>query len=121
MSSHSTATLIDPAIVPGSHHGRDQASVLFVPAHHDQTSVGARLGELGLSVTSVSDPAEAIRALKKQPFTLALVQLGDERTAVPAIRAIRAQQPHLLLAGLMDPSRPLVAAEAIRAGVAELL
>src|SRR5262249_19653211 len=96
-------------------------SVLYVTAAHDQASVAAKLSQMGLDVTSASDAAAAVRALKARPFTLALIQLTDDRGAVAVVRAIRAQQPHLLMAGLMDAARPFVATDAIRAGVGELI
>src|SRR5262245_61068106 len=62
-----------------------------------------------------------MQLLGRQRFALCLVDLADERGAVPAIRAIHAQFPLLPVAGLLDPARPLVAADAIHAGVLDLL
>lgn len=96
-------------------------TVLYVPSLHDQAPVSARLVDMGLAVTSVHDAAEAVKLLQKRGFTMALVNLADDRGAIAAVRAIRAHSPHLSLIGLMDPSRPFTAAEALRAGVGELL
>src|SRR6185436_2027185 len=95
------------------------ASILYVPSPHEPDVVGARLGEMGLTVTQASDPAEAMRLLKARAYTAALVHLTDDRGAISVIRALRAQAPQMTIGGLMDPARPLAAAEAIRAGVVE--
>jgi DNA-binding NtrC family response regulator len=96
-------------------------TVLYVPSSLEHRPVAGRLAELGLPVVAAGTAAEIVRLLARRPFTLALVNLTDDRGPLMAIRSIRAQRPDLYIAGLMDPARPLVAAEAMRAGVSDLL
>jgi DNA-binding NtrC family response regulator len=97
-------------------------TVLYLPAvSRDAGAVSDRLASMGLSVTVSADLTEALRRLAERRFTLCLVDLGNDRAAVPCIRAVRAQHPHVPVTGLVDSTRPLVAADAIQAGVLDLL
>jgi DNA-binding NtrC family response regulator len=99
-----------------------QTGILFLACvSRDRATVGERLGRMGLDVTRVVEVGEALRQLRNRTFSLCLVDLANDRTAVSAIRAIRAQHRHLPVAGIIDPTQPIVAADAIHAGVFELL
>src|SRR5262245_53113302 len=119
MSSRS-AVLSSPVV--GVEIDRDDPiSVLFVPAAQQHLPIQARLTELGLTVTCTSGLTDIGEQLDREPFTLAFVDLTDDRTALLAVRSIRAQHPDLWMTGLMDPGRPLAAAEALRAGLTDVL
>jgi DNA-binding NtrC family response regulator len=97
-------------------------ALLYLAARsRDVGAVVERLGRAGVVVAVAGDAAEALALLEDRHFSLCLVDLADERRAVPSIRALRAQHPSLPMMGLIDPARPLVAAEAIHAGVVDLL
>lgn len=99
-------------------------SVLLLPAAaRDRATVvnGLLAMRMGLSVTAAPSVTEAIQLLARQRFALCLVDLADERGAIPAIRTIKAQHPMLPVSGILDPSRSLIAAEAIHAGVFDLI
>lgn len=116
------ATLTAPAAVKDEVSGA--TSIVFLPAaSRERSAVVHRLGltRLALTVTTASTIGELMHLLARQRFALCLVDLADERGAVPAIRAIHAQYPLLSIAGLLDPAQPLVAADAIHAGVLDLL
>ena len=120
-SSATVAQMAADKISRNGDRGQNRAAVLYLPASREHMPINARLADLGLDVVPAADAGEALRLLKRRAFTMAIVHLADERSAVSALRAVRAQAPSLALAALMDPSRPLVAAEAMRAGVADLL
>ena len=88
---------------------------------HGRAAVRERLLGMGLAVRSAATIAEALRCLAHDPFTLCLVDLADDRVALPLIRAIRTQYPAVVIAGIIDPARPLASAEAIQAGAVDLL
>src|SRR6185503_1202116 len=73
--------------------GQSRAAVLYVPASREHLPINARLADLGLDVVPAADAGEAVRLLKRRAFTLAIVHLVDERSAVSALRAVRAQAP----------------------------
>jgi DNA-binding NtrC family response regulator len=97
-------------------------AVLFVPAaSRERAAVRDRLGRMGASVTTVASVTEALRLLGSRSFTLCLVDLADDRQALPAIRLVRAQHPQVPIAAIVDPSHPLVAGEALHFGAVDLL
>jgi DNA-binding NtrC family response regulator len=97
-------------------------AVLFVPAAaRERAAVRDRLGRMGAPVTTVVSVTEALRLLGSGSFTLCLVDLADDRQALPAIRLVRAQHPHVPIAAIVDPSNPLVAGEALHFGAVDLL
>jgi DNA-binding NtrC family response regulator len=75
---------------------------------------------MGLTVLPVATLREALGLLQQQPVTLCIVDLADDRTAIPSIRALRAQEPDVPIAGLVSSARPLAGAEALHAGVTDL-
>jgi DNA-binding NtrC family response regulator len=52
---------------------------------------------------------------------LCLVDLADDRHALPSIRVVRAQHPQVPIGAIVDPSNPLVAGEALHLGAVDLL
>ncbi len=97
-------------------------SVLFVPAAaRDRAAVRDRLMRLGLSMTTVPSVTDALRRLAVRPFSICLVDLADDRHALPSIRMLRAQHPALPVAAIVDPANPLVAGEALQLGAVDLL
>lgn len=96
--------------------------VLFVPAaSRERTSVRERLARMGVAMTTVVNITDALRLLGSRPFALCLVDLADDRSALPAVRVLRAQFPQVPLAAIVDPSNPLVAGEALSLGAVDLL
>src|SRR5438552_3123281 len=115
-------TLTASAALKDDVNGTTTMLFLGSPARDRATIVNRLLGmRMGLSVTAAPSVTEAVQLLARQHFALCLVDLSDERGAIPAIRTIRAQHPQLPISGILDPSRPLIAAEAIHAGVFDLL
>ena len=96
-------------------------SVLFVPGGRERGTVRDRLTRAGAEVALASDAADALQALGSRRFSLAVVDLANERVAISTIRLIRAQFPALPVVGLIDPNQPVAGAEAIYAGAADLL
>src|SRR4029079_7028596 len=94
-------------------------SVFLPAASRERSMVVHRLGmtRLSLTVTTAATIGELMHLLARQRFALCLVDMADDRGAVPAIRAIHAQYPLLPIAGLLDPAQPFAAADAIHAGV----
>ena len=105
--------------------GRDTApsgGILFVPAaSRERFAVRERLGRLGLPVTTVVNVTDALRLLASRSFALCLVDLADDRLALPSIRVVRAQHPHVPIGAIVDPSNPFVAGEALHLGAVDLL
>ena len=96
--------------------------VLYVPAAaRDRAIVRDRLVRAGAAVSVAADAPDAIQMLGTRRFSLVVVDLATERTALTTVRLIRAQFPLMTVVGVIDPAQPLVASEAIAAGVAELL
>jgi DNA-binding NtrC family response regulator len=97
-------------------------SVLFVPAAtRDRAAVRDKLMRLGLSMTTVPSVTDALRRLAARPYSICLVDLADDRHALPSIRMLRAQHPTLPVAAIVDPANPLVAGEALQLGAVDLL
>ncbi len=113
-----------PSTMPSS-HPRDLAAlgaVLFVPAaSRERIGVRDRLARMGLSLTTVVNVTDALRLLGSRTFALCLVDLADDRTALPSIRVVRSQHPHVPIAAIVDPSNPLVAGDALHHGAVDLL
>ena len=96
--------------------------VLYVPAAaRDRAIVRDRLARAGAAVSLAADVPDALQMLGTRRFSLVVVDLASERTALATVRLIRAQFPAIAVAGVIDPAQPLVASEAIYAGVADLL
>ena len=96
-------------------------AVLFVPGGRERGTVRDRLTRAGGEVALASDAADALQALGSRRFSLAVVDLANERVAISTIRLIRAQFPALPVVGLIDPHQPVAGAEAIHAGAVDLL
>lgn len=97
-------------------------AVLFVPAaSRERVAVRDRLMRLGLPLTTVVNVTDALRLLGSRSFALCLVDLADDRMALPAIRLVRTQHPHVPIGAVVDPSNPLVAGEALHMGAIDLL
>jgi len=115
-------TMTAPADVKEEVNGVTTVLLLSAPVRDRLMVVNRLLAmRLGLSVTAAQSVTEAIQLLSKQRFGLCLVDLADERGAIPAIRMIKAEHPTLPVSGILDPSRSLIAAEAIHAGVFDLI
>jgi len=96
--------------------------ILFVPAaSRERAAVRERLGRLGLPITTVVNVTDALRLLASRSFALCLVDLADDRLALPSIRVVRAQHPQVPIGAIVDPSNPLVAGEALHLGAVDLL
>jgi len=125
MSSNTTTLRASAALAspPETHDAPAlPGAVLFVPAvSRERAAVRERLGRMGASVTTVVSVTDALRLLGTRPFALCLVDLADDRQALPAIRLVRTQHPHVPIAAIVDPSHPLVAGEALHYGAVDLL
>jgi two-component system nitrogen regulation response regulator NtrX len=122
MGSNSTSAR---SAIASSVDGRDSlpsGGILFVPAaSRERVAVRERLGRLGLPLTTVVNVTDALRLLASRSFALCLVDLADDRMALPSIRVVRAQHPHVPIGAIVDPSNPLVAGEALHLGAIDLL
>jgi DNA-binding NtrC family response regulator len=117
-SSTALAAMPDGAerVVPAS------GPVLFVPAaSRERTTVRERLARMGVAMTTVVNVTDALRLLATRSFALCLVDLADDKTALPSIRVLRTQFPQVPVAAIVDPSNPLVAGEALNLGAIDLL
>ena len=103
--------------------GLDPAvAVLYLPAaSRDRSSVRDRLTQAGATVTMAADPAEVVRTLSSQRFSVVVIDLAGGDSALATIRVIRSQFPQAALAGVMDPGQPEISAEAVHAGVTNIL
>ncbi|MFI5177697.1 MAG: sigma-54-dependent transcriptional regulator [Vicinamibacterales bacterium] len=96
--------------------------VLFVPAaSRERATVRDRLARMGVAITTVVNITDALRLLGSRGFALCLVDLADDRTALPSLRVLRTQFPQVPVAAIVDPSNPLVAGEALNLGAVDLL
>ena len=121
-SSRTAVSTADGVTSPASRLGSSPASLLYIPASaRDRLGVRERLSRLGVPVTTAAGVADALQLLAAGPFTLCLIDLADDRAALPAIRVVRAQHPNVPVAAIVDPSNPLLAGEAIHSGVVDLL
>jgi len=78
--------------------------ILFVPAaSRERAAVRERLGRLGLPITTVVNVTDALRLLASRSFALCLVDLADDRLALPSIRVVRAQHPQVPIGAIVDP------------------
>ena len=105
--------------------GRDPAaapSILFVPAaSRERAAVRERLARMGFALTTVVNVTDALRLLGSRSFSLCLVDLADDRLALPAVRVLRAQYPRVPIGAIVDPANPLVAGEALHLGAIDLV
>lgn len=98
------------------------APVLFLPAAtRDRTAVRDRLTRSGAPLSLAADVPDVLQMLGTRRFSLVVVDLANERTALAAVRLIRAQFPAIPVVGVIDSAQPLVASDAIYAGVTDLL
>lgn len=95
--------------------------VLYVPASRERLAVRERLARLDCTVTVAADVTDALQHLADHAFAIAVVDLMDDRGAIPLIRMMRTQHPGMAVIAVADPGSPVIAAEAIQAGVADLL
>jgi two-component system, NtrC family, response regulator GlrR len=115
-------TMSSAVAEPPVEGGATAASILYLrAAERDRMAVKERLSAMGLLVTSVTTLHDALGQLANGEFTICLIDLADEQSALANIRAIRAQEPDLPITGIIDPARPLATAEAVNAGIADLL
>src|SRR5690606_24233690 len=74
-------------------------AILYVPSSlRGRASVRERVARLGAPVAIAGDVADGIRMLSTRRFSLALVDLADDRGALGALRLLRGAQPGLALA-----------------------
>lgn len=97
------------------------ASVLFVSSTRGRAAVEERLAGLCRVAASASDITTALQRLAEARFDVCLIDLGDDRSAVPLIRMVRAQHPGVPIVAIADAANPLAAADAIYSGAVELL
>ena len=125
MSTHSPTLLRTVRSVQFDRRGEQASSaplaILFIPGGRERGTVRDRLTRAGADVALASDAADALQTLAARRFSLALIDLANERVAISTIRLIRAQFPTLPVVGLIDPNQPVAGAEAIYAGAADLL
>ena len=122
MASHPTPTRTVVAPDADSRDTAESGGILFVPAaSRERAAVRERLGRLGLPLTTVVNVTDALRLLATRSFALCLVDLADDRLALPSIRVVRAQHPQVPIGAIVDPSNPLVAGEALHLGAVDLL
>jgi DNA-binding NtrC family response regulator len=95
---------------------------LFLPAaNRDRTAVRDRLSRSGTPISLAADVPDVLQMLGTRRFSLVVVDLASERTALGAVRLVRAQFPAIPVVGVIDSAQPLVASDAIYAGVTDLL
>jgi DNA-binding NtrC family response regulator len=98
------------------------APVLYLPAAtRDRAGVRDRLSRSGAPISLAADVPDALQMLGTRRFSLVIVDLASERTALAAVRLLRAQFPSIPVVGVIDPAQPLVASDAIYAGATDLL
>jgi two-component system nitrogen regulation response regulator NtrX len=120
MSSGPTVTNPRGVVAPEAAAVRPGA-VLYVPGTRERPQVREKLARQGWPLTIAADVTDALQRLGDRRFELCVVDLADDRAAVPLIRMMRAQYPNMPVLAIADPANPLIAADAIHSGVADVL
>jgi len=125
----STGSSVEPVVIPAHAAARPVTgrparpeTVLYLPlATRERPGLRDRLERAGLSVTAAADLRSAFDALSAEPFTLCVLDVGADRSALVAIRSVRVHHPHLPIVGVFDANNPVAVGEVVQAGVTELL
>jgi DNA-binding NtrC family response regulator len=96
-------------------------TVLYVPAPRARSGIDDRLSALRRPVVVASDIPIALQRLADGQVDVCVIDLGDERSAIPLIRLIRSQHPAVPVIAVADAAHPTTAAEALYSGVSDLL
>lgn len=119
MSAPASAPVLEPDVTARVSGPAD--TVLFVSAARSKMGLAERLVRAGRTVIRAADITTALQRLAEGRVDLCLVDLTDERSAIPLIRMVRAQHPTVPVVALADASNPTAVAEALYSGAADLL
>jgi DNA-binding NtrC family response regulator len=96
--------------------------VLYLPlATRERPGLRDRLAHAGLAVTAAADLRSAFDALRAEPITVCVLDIGADRAALVAVRSVRVHHPHLPIIAVFDTNNPVAVGEVVQAGVTELL